>query len=71
MFEKSLDEADRLCDRIAVFDTQLRVVDTPNGLRRKLYGRQVVFHLTQAREEEATLIRSMEFVEKVEKKTRH
>ena len=66
MCTHNLDEADRLCDRIAVFDTQLRVVDTPNGLRRKLYGRQVVFHLTQAREEEAALIRSMEFVEKVE-----
>jgi ABC-2 type transport system ATP-binding protein len=66
MTTHNLDEADRLCDRIAVFDTQLRVVDTPNGLRRKLYGRQVVFHLTQASEEEAALIRSMEFVEKVE-----
>jgi ABC-2 type transport system ATP-binding protein len=66
MCTHNLDEADRLCDRIAVFDTQLRVVDTPNGLRRKLYGRQVVFHLTQASEEEAALIRSMEFVEKVE-----
>jgi ABC-2 type transport system ATP-binding protein len=66
MTTHNLDEADRLCDRIAVFDTQLRVVDTPDGLRRQLYGRQVVFHLTQAREEEAALIRSMEFVEKVE-----
>jgi ABC-2 type transport system ATP-binding protein len=66
MCTHNLDEADRLCDRIAVFDTQLRVVDTPNGLRRQLYGRHVVFHLAQAREEEAALIRSMEFVEKVE-----
>jgi ABC-2 type transport system ATP-binding protein len=66
MCTHNLDEADRLCDRIAVFDTQLRVVDTPNGLRRQLYGRQVVIHLVQVREEEAALIRSMEFIEKVE-----
>jgi len=66
MCTHNLDEADRLCDRIAVFDTQLRVVDTPNGLRRQLYGRQVVIHLVQVREQEAALIRSMEFIEKVE-----
>ncbi|RME84650.1 MAG: ABC transporter ATP-binding protein [Caldilineae bacterium] len=41
----NLDEADRLCDRIAVFKTRLLVVDTPTNLRRKLFGRQVVFHL--------------------------
>jgi ABC-2 type transport system ATP-binding protein len=44
----NLDEADRLCDRIAVFKGQLRVVDTPAGLRKQLYGRQVVIHLGQA-----------------------
>ncbi|MFQ5399857.1 MAG: ABC transporter ATP-binding protein [Anaerolineae bacterium] len=41
----NLDEADRLCDRIAVFKTRLRVVDSPAGLRKQIYGRQVVFHL--------------------------
>jgi ABC-2 type transport system ATP-binding protein len=41
----NLDEADRLCDRIAVFKTRLMVVDTPAALRRKLFGRRVVFHL--------------------------
>ncbi len=41
----NLDEADRLCDRIGVFKSRLRVVDTPKALRRQLYGRQVVFHL--------------------------
>lgn len=41
----NLDEADKLCDRIAVFKSSLRVVDTPAGLRKQLYGRQVVFHL--------------------------
>lgn len=41
----NLDEAERLCDRVAVFNTRLRVVDTPTRLRQQLYGRQVVFHL--------------------------
>jgi ABC-2 type transport system ATP-binding protein len=43
----NLDEADRLCDRIAVFNQRLRVIDTPQGLRQQLYGRQVVFHLAE------------------------
>lgn len=43
----NLDEADRLCDRVAVFKSQLRVVDTPAQLRKQLYGRQVVIHLAE------------------------
>jgi ABC-2 type transport system ATP-binding protein len=43
----NLDEADRLCDRVAVFKSQLRVVDTPAQLRKQLYGRQVVVHLAE------------------------
>jgi ABC-2 type transport system ATP-binding protein len=41
----NLDEADRLCDRIAVFKSRLRVLDSPSNLRRQMYGRQIVFHL--------------------------
>ncbi|MCL4264861.1 MAG: ABC transporter ATP-binding protein [Anaerolineae bacterium] len=44
----NLDEADRLCDRVAVFNQRLRVIDTPQGLRQQMYGRQVVFHLAEA-----------------------
>ena len=43
----NLDEADRLCDRIAVFNATLLALDTPAGLRRQLYGRTVVFHLAR------------------------
>ncbi|HMT21159.1 MAG TPA: ABC transporter ATP-binding protein, partial [Promineifilum sp.] len=42
----NLDEADRLCDRVAVFKTSLRVVDAPGRLKQQVYGRQVVFHLS-------------------------
>jgi len=46
----NLDEADRLCDRIGVFKTQLLVLDSPANLRRQVFGRKVVFHLLQADE---------------------
>jgi ABC-2 type transport system ATP-binding protein len=65
----NLDEADRLCDRVAVFKSQLRVVDTPAGLRKQLYGRQVVIHLSgEARQfatfaDDAPGVKSCEVVE--------
>jgi ABC-2 type transport system ATP-binding protein len=44
----NLDEADRLCDRVAVFKSHLLALDTPAHLRAELFGRKVVFHLRQA-----------------------
>ncbi|MGC8781519.1 MAG: ABC transporter ATP-binding protein [Anaerolineae bacterium] len=41
----NLDEAERLCDRIGVFRQRLIAVDTPDALRRQLFGRQTVVHL--------------------------
>jgi len=41
----NLDEADRLCDRIAIFKTRLITVDSPASIRRQLFGRRVVVHL--------------------------
>ena len=43
----NLDEADRLCDRVAVFRTRILALDTPAALRRQLFGRSVVFHLRE------------------------
>jgi ABC-2 type transport system ATP-binding protein len=43
----NLDEADRLCQRIAIFKSNLITVDTPEKLRTRLFGRKVVFHLRQ------------------------
>lgn len=62
----NLDEADRLCDRIAVFNTRLRVLDTPSGLRSRIYGRQVVFHLAQEAEPILELIKDVGSVDQVE-----
>ncbi len=55
----NLDEADRLCDRIAVFKTRLLVVDSPDKLRTELFGRRVVFHLRAASEALAASISSL------------
>jgi ABC-2 type transport system ATP-binding protein len=41
----NLDEADHLCDRIGVFKTRLLVMETPEKLRKQLFGRKVVFHI--------------------------
>jgi len=43
----NLDEADRLCDRVAVFRTRVLALDTPAALRQQLFGRSVVFHLRE------------------------
>jgi len=59
----NLDEADRLCDRIAVFKTRLLVVDTPARLRSQLFGRKVVFHLRQAEQATADALRTLPFVQ--------
>lgn len=62
----NLDEAERLCDRIAVFNQRLRVVDSPSGLRRLLYGRQVVFHLRETAAHFADVLRGFDTVQSVE-----
>jgi ABC-2 type transport system ATP-binding protein len=62
----NLDEADRLCDRIAVFKTRLRVVDTPAGLRKQLYGRQVVFHLAEEAGAFVTAVAGLPFINRAE-----
>ncbi|MFN2303172.1 MAG: ATP-binding cassette domain-containing protein [Anaerolineales bacterium] len=45
MCTHNLNEADRLCDRIGIFKTHLIEVDSPENLRKKHFGRKVVFHL--------------------------
>lgn len=58
----NLDEADRLCDRIGVFKTNLLVLDTPARLRSQLFGRTVVFHLLQAEQRLLDLVGKLPFV---------
>ncbi len=44
----NLDEADRLCDRIAFFRHRVIRIDTPDELRAELYGRATEFRLLPA-----------------------
>ncbi len=59
----NLDEADRLCDRIAVLMTRLVALDTPTALRRQLFGQTVVFHLVEAKPNLAPLLETYPFVQ--------
>ncbi len=62
----NLDEADRLCDRIAVFNGRMLALDTPAALRGQLYERTVVFHLLRADPALTPLVQAFPFVSKVE-----
>jgi ABC-2 type transport system ATP-binding protein len=58
----NLEEADRLCDRVAVISGHLLALDAPKELRRKLFGRKVVFHLQEASQRLASELEKFEFV---------
>lgn len=45
----NLDEAERLCDRVALFKRQLVSIDTPTGLRKALYGHTIRLTLGEVR----------------------
>lgn len=62
----NLDEADRLCNRIAIFKTHLVAVDTPEALRTRLFGRKVVIHLQAADPRWPGVLRALPFVKDVQ-----
>lgn len=68
MCTHNLNEADRLCDRIGIFKSSLIEIDTPENLRRKLYGRKVVFHLRRLDPEWLSPIRELAGVHSVQRR---
>jgi ABC-2 type transport system ATP-binding protein len=62
----NLAEADRLCDRIAVFSSRLLALDTPTNLRRQLFGRRVVFHLAKGKQDLVQAVKQHDFVQQAE-----
>jgi ABC-2 type transport system ATP-binding protein len=62
----NLDEADRLCQRIAIFKTSLITEDSPENLRKRLYGRTSVFHLKEVQPTWAEQVRAFGFVREVQ-----
>jgi ABC-2 type transport system ATP-binding protein len=66
MCTHNLNEADHLCDRIGIFRSRLIEIDTPAALRRKFFGRQVVFHLRTIDPTWIAAIKELEGVNNVE-----
>jgi ABC-2 type transport system ATP-binding protein len=62
----NLDEADRLCQRIAIFKSHMITVDTPQNLRNRLFGRKVVFHLSHLQTDWIPALSSLPGVSQVE-----
>jgi len=62
----NLDEADRLCDRVAVFKQNLRVVDAPANLRRQVFGRRISIQLAQRAADFSDLITAVRGLREVE-----
>jgi ABC-2 type transport system ATP-binding protein len=62
----NLEEADRLCDRVAVISGHLLALDAPGELRKKIFGRKVVFHLTEAKPAHKKVLENYSFVKEIE-----
>ncbi len=62
----NLDEADRLCDRVALFKGRLLAVGDPRELKERLYGRRTVIHLAEAHAGLEDAIK-LPFIKKVER----
>lgn len=66
MTTHNLDEADKLCDIVGIFQQKLIALDTPAALRSRLFGRTVVFHLGSINPEWPATLAALEGVRKVE-----
>ena len=62
----NLDEADKLCDRIAILRKRLLRVDKPEKLRQDLYGSRVLFRLQSVNPKLIEKIEALEIVGRVE-----
>jgi ABC-2 type transport system ATP-binding protein len=65
MCTHNLDEADRLCDRVAVIKQRLIRVDTPARLRQQLYGHGVLVRLRAVTSEYVAAVEALPFVQEV------
>jgi ABC-2 type transport system ATP-binding protein len=63
----NLDEADRLADRIGVMKQRLIQVDTPENLRRKLYGRRVVVRMRAVNDALIAALKPLAFIKSIER----
>ncbi len=61
----NLDEAERLCDRIAILKTKLVAVDSPKNLQRSLYNRKTIVHLDHLSEDLVAAVEKLSVVKNV------
>ncbi|MCI0477200.1 MAG: ATP-binding cassette domain-containing protein, partial [Anaerolineales bacterium] len=57
----NLDEADRLADHIGVMKKRLIQVDTPENLRRRLYGQRVMFRVREITDAQMDALKHLDF----------
>lgn len=62
----NLDEAEKLCDRIAILNQKLIAIGTPRELEKKLWERTVVVHLRKADRKITNAVKRVDGVRKVE-----
>ncbi len=61
----NLDEAERLCDRIAILKTKLVAVDSPKNLERSLYNRKTIVHLDSITSAVSAAVEKLAFVKNI------
>jgi ABC-2 type transport system ATP-binding protein len=61
----NLDEADRLADHIGVMKKKLIQVDTPQNLRKRLYGQRVMFRVREISDAQMNALQQLSFVRDV------
>jgi len=61
----NLNEAERLCDRIAILKTKLIAVDSPKNLERSLYNRKTIVHLQSMTSAVTAAVGKLSFVKSV------
>jgi len=61
----NLDEAERLCDRIAILKGKLIAVDSPKNLEHSLYNRKTIVHLEKVTDLIVDAIKRLETVKNV------
>ncbi len=62
----NLDEAERLCDRIAIINHRILELDTPQKLKYSAYGRKVIIRLERLSDRIASIICGMDSVKHAE-----
>ncbi|OQY91552.1 MAG: multidrug ABC transporter ATP-binding protein [Chloroflexi bacterium UTCFX4] len=63
----NLDEADRLADHVGVFKQHLIQVDTPENLRRKLYGQRVLFRVREFSDAQMDALAALAFARDIQR----